>query len=85
MCYRTKKGVIVISKTYSLLQNIKVETRKGVDTRKIRTYKFKGWKNGLCNNKAFEWTEEFSQSKPKSMQRLGKLIFDAAQYLAKNE
>jgi len=74
-----------MSKTYSLLLNIKVETQKGADKRKVRTYKFKGWKNGLCNNKAFEWTEEYSQSKAKPMQKLGKLIFDTAQDIAKNE
>jgi hypothetical protein len=74
-----------MSKTYSLLLNIKVETQKGIDKRKVRTYKFKGWKSGLCNNKAFEWSEEYSQSKPKSMQKLGKLIFEAAQDIAKND
>ena len=74
-----------MSKTYSLLLNIKVETQKGADKRKVRTYKFKGWKNSLCNNKAFDWSEEYSQSKPKSMQKLGKLIFDVAQDIAKNE
>ena len=73
-----------MTKTYSLLLNIKVESQKGADSRKVRTYKFKGWKNGLCNSIAFEWSEEYAQGKPKSMQKLGKLIFDAAQSIAKS-
>ena len=73
-----------MTKTYSLLLNIKVMTQKGADRRNVRTYKFKGWKNAVDSDVAFEWSEEYSQSKSKSMQKLGELIFDAAKDIVKD-
>lgn len=74
-----------MTKTYSLLLNIEVKTQEGTDGRNVRTYKFKGWKNAVDSDVAFEWSEEYSQSKSKSMQKLGELLFDAAKNIVKDD
>lgn len=76
-----------MSKTYSLLLNIKVDTNETKDGKELHSYSFKAWKDGKItkNAKAFDWTDSITQSKSGKMEDLGKFIFEAAQQIAKEE
>lgn len=70
-----------MSKTYSLLLNIKVGTKETSDGKKLHTYSFKAWKDGKINKRAsvFDWTEPMVKKQAGNMQELGEKIFSVIQ------
>lgn len=76
-----------MTKTYSLLLNVKVESKETADGKNVRSYSFKAWKDGKItkNARVFDWTDSITQSKSGKMEDLGKFIFEAAQQIAKEE
>ncbi|PBC75089.1 hypothetical protein [Fibrobacter intestinalis] len=66
-----------MSKTYSLLLNVKVDTNTTSDGKKQRSYFFKAWKDGKItkNALAFDWDEPIVRNQSGKMQELGEKIF----------
>lgn len=76
-----------MSKTYSLLLNIKVDTNETKDGKELHSYSFKAWKDGKItkNARVFDWTDSITQSKKGKMRELGEFIFNAVQQIVKKE
>ena len=76
-----------MSKVYSLLMNIKVDTKETSDGKDIHSYSFKAWKDGKITEKAraFNWTEPIVKKQSGNMQKLGEQIFSVIQDMEKNE
>ena len=72
-----------MSKTYSLLLNIKVDTEKTSDGKERHNYSFKAWKNGVITKgaRAFDWTDPMEKKQAGNMQKLGESIFSVIQEL----
>lgn len=70
-----------MSKTYSLLLNIKVDTDKTTDGKEVHNYSFKAWKNGVITKdaRAFDWTGPMKKKQAGNMQKLGENIFSVIQ------
>lgn len=70
-----------MSKTYSLLLNIKVDTKETNDGKELHSYSFKAWKNGKITKdaRAFDWTEPIVKKQTGNMQELGEKIFSVIQ------
>ena len=70
-----------MSKTYSLLLNIKVDTKETNDGKKLHSYSFKAWKDGKITKgaRAFDWTEPMFKKQTGNMQDLGEKIFSVIQ------
>ena len=70
-----------MSKTYSLLLNIKVDTKETNDGKQLHSYSFKAWKNGKITKdaRAFDWTETIVKKQTGNMQELGEKIFSVIQ------
>lgn len=70
-----------MSKTYSLLLNIKVDTNKTKDGKELHSYSFKAWKDGKItkNARVFDWTEPMVKKQAGNMQELGEKIFSVIQ------
>ena len=73
-----------MSKTYSLLLNIKVDTEKTSDGKERHNYSFKAWKNGVIAKeaRAFDWTGPMVKNQAGNMQKLGESIFSVIQEIA---
>jgi hypothetical protein len=73
-----------MSKTYSLLLNINVETEKTSDGKSLHNYSFKAWKNGIITKqaRAFDWTEPMVKKQGRNLQKLGENIFSVIQEMA---
>ena len=70
-----------MSKTYSLLVNIKGDTKETNDGKELHSYSFKAWKNGKITKdaRAFDWTETIVKKQTGNMQELGEKIFSVIQ------
>jgi len=70
-----------MSKTYSLLLNIKVDTKETNDGKELHSYSFKAWKDGKITKgaRAFDWTEPKFKKQTGNMQDLGEKIFSVIQ------
>lgn len=73
-----------MSKMYSLLLNIKVDTKETTNGKELHSYSFKAWKDGKItkNARAFDWTEPMTKKQSGNMQELGEKIFSVIQDLA---
>ena len=70
-----------MSKIFSLLLNIKVDTKETADGKELHSYSFKAWKDGKIakNARAFDWTEPMTKKQSGNMQELGEKIFSVIQ------
>ena len=70
-----------MSKMYSLLLNIKVDTKETADGKELHSYSFKAWKDGKItkNARAFDWTPKIVKNQAGNMQDLGTQIFSVIQ------
>ena len=70
-----------MSKTYSLLLNIKVNAKETADGKELHSYSFKAWKDGKItkNARALDWTEPMTKKQSGNMQELGEKIFSVIQ------
>lgn len=73
-----------MSKTYSLLLNIKVNAKETADGKELHSYSFKAWKDGKItkNARTFDWTEPMTKKQSGNMQELGEKIFSVVQDIA---
>lgn len=73
-----------MSKIYSLLLNIKVETEKTSDGKSLHQYSFKAWKNAKITKqaRAFDWTGPMVKKQGSNLQKLGENIFSVIQEMA---
>ena len=76
-----------MAKIYSLLLNIRVDTKETAAGKKLSSYSFKAWKNGIITekNRAFDWTDPISKNQAGNMQALGEQIFSTIQEMTKNK
>lgn len=76
-----------MSKTYSLLLNVKVDAKETSDGKNRHNYSFKAWKDGIItkNARAFDWTPKIVKNQAGNMQELGEKIFSVIQDLVKKE
>lgn len=70
-----------MAKTYSLLLNIKVDTKETADGKQLHFYSFKAWNDGKITKKAiaFDWTAPMTKKQAGNMQELGEKVFSVIQ------